>query len=318
MSTVRYYRWDDAGAPTLNGQVGSLVNVLRKCLVGVAGIAYASKPSAGWSELFAGTGTNAAAFTNNQAEGGSGMCILVNDNAPGAGGAREARITGYAAMTNISTGTGATNTAYVRKSAALDAVARKWIVVADGLTAYLFVYATGDAATNQRDHSLAGFGDYDCFTSSNYRYFCLGRDAENTAIGGCYAFTASWGAPNAGGQGFSTIAPDGLGAAQNLLFTVPSYAVSGGVGTIGGNQYPTPTFVAITDHVFMKAPVLRLSTRPVGRMRGIALPYTHIATATAGEEFPGLTGQIVFMVRSGTATNTEGAGGLVCDSLGPW
>lgn len=55
-STVRYYRYDDAGAPTITGQVGSLTTLLRTVLVGTAGIAYGSKPSAGWTEQFAGTG----------------------------------------------------------------------------------------------------------------------------------------------------------------------------------------------------------------------------------------------------------------------
>ena len=55
------YRASDAGAPTLNGQAGSLITVLNYILVGgqpnlitgsgnnVAGIAYGTTPSAGWT-----------------------------------------------------------------------------------------------------------------------------------------------------------------------------------------------------------------------------------------------------------------------------
>src|SRR5690606_21289348 len=105
---TRYFRWDDASAPTLSGTAGSLLELLRACLVGTDGVAYGSgeneKLAAGWTEEF--TGTNVAVFRNSLAAGGTGDYFRIDDNGIAVGGAREAMLTAYNTMSDIDTGTG--------------------------------------------------------------------------------------------------------------------------------------------------------------------------------------------------------------------
>ena len=49
--TVRVYRWDDASAPVLTGEVGKLAALLKACLV----TGYGSKTAAGWSNPYSAT-----------------------------------------------------------------------------------------------------------------------------------------------------------------------------------------------------------------------------------------------------------------------
>lgn len=172
------YRSTDASAPVLTGQVGTLVALLDACLV----TGYGAQSPAGWSKPF--TGANKAAFQQN---GDCQHLIRVQDDGPGAGGAREARITGYESMSTVDVGTNPYPTAaqgvggvamvVCRKSATADGVARPWIVVADPFTFYLLVQ-TGDTAST---YFTIHFGEYFAFQANNiYRNLIIGRTAENT------------------------------------------------------------------------------------------------------------------------------------------
>lgn len=65
------YRWDDAGAPQLSATGSALILLLDAVLIGTAGIAYGSKPSAGW------TGSNLPGSKAKYINAGSGHGILV-------------------------------------------------------------------------------------------------------------------------------------------------------------------------------------------------------------------------------------------------
>lgn len=67
----RTYRWDDAGAPQLSATGSALILLLDAVLIGTAGIAYGSKPSAGW------TGSNLPGSKAKYINAGSGHGILV-------------------------------------------------------------------------------------------------------------------------------------------------------------------------------------------------------------------------------------------------
>lgn len=175
MAAPTIYYSTDASAPALDGTVGSLINVLDGCLVN----GYGAKAAAGWSKPY--TGTNSADYR----QGGSGMYVEVNDNGPGAGGAKEARIRGYEVMTAFNTGTGLfpttaqlTNGCFVRKSNTADGTARAWIVAADDRTFYMFVL-TGDSSGIR----LAwGFGDiYSVLAADSYKVLIAARATENSA-----------------------------------------------------------------------------------------------------------------------------------------
>lgn len=172
------YRSTDASAPVLTGQVGTLVSLLDACLV----TGYGSQLGAGWTKPF--TGTNKAAFRQ------AGDCqhyLRIQDDGPGAGGAREARITGYESMSDVDTGTNPYPTAaqgvggiamvVCRKSSTADGVARPWIVVADQFTFYLLVQSGDTADTYFSIH----FGEFFAFQTNNiYRNLIIGRTSENS------------------------------------------------------------------------------------------------------------------------------------------
>jgi hypothetical protein len=177
MAQFTIYRSSDASAPTLSGTAGDLVNLLDKCLV----TGYGSKTAAGWSKPF--TGTNKAAFRMGA---GNQFYLRVQDDAPGAHGAQEARLVGYEAMTDVDTGTGPFPTAaqkatglFARKSAAASATTRSWVAAADDRTFYLFVQ-TGDVA-NQ--YSGIMFGDiWSVGSSDAYRTMIIARYTEAAAL----------------------------------------------------------------------------------------------------------------------------------------
>ena len=96
--TVTVYRSTDAGAPLLTNSNGSLIAVLKACLVD----GYGSKASAGWTAPF--TGTNLIAF--KEGVGGNNRYLRVYDGGTDASGHRVANVRAYETMTAVSTGTG--------------------------------------------------------------------------------------------------------------------------------------------------------------------------------------------------------------------
>lgn len=320
MSTVRYYRWDDPGAPTLTGEVGSLTNLLRKCLVGTSGVAYGSKPSAGWSEAFTGAASNIAVFRNSSADGASRCYVRVNDNAPGAGGAREAQIAVYASMTDINTGVGMTKSPWVRKSGTVDSTARRWIVIADGKTAWVYVYRIENVAASEglgADTTLAGFGDYACVDPVNsYRYFCMGRVGSNAVRSGIFALSTS--SSGAFDDGFSAQALDGISGVITPWIMHPLYV--GGVNRgVGGSLYGTASTHEITgDNHFENCPRIYSGTMLLGRLRGLKMPYQKIISNVEGEYLAGYSGNVVVKARVVDWTNAEVGACLLIDAAGPW
>lgn len=103
-----HYSSADAGAHVLTNANSSLAGLLRKVLVGTAGIAWGSKASAGWTEPFA-TASNVSVF--RQGSGSNQRYLRMVDNGAAPTGTRRASFRGYEAMTAISTGTNAFPTA---------------------------------------------------------------------------------------------------------------------------------------------------------------------------------------------------------------
>lgn len=201
--TVRLYRYDDTSAPVLTGQVGSLTALLDACLVN----GYGSKTAAGWS--INQTTTNKRGY--KQGAGGShptGVCMYIDDTASGSGGAREARVCGFDAMTAITpVGTGqfptssqsaiGTGQLIIRKSTTTDATARKWWLVADAWTVYLFV-DTGDDTPPWTTGFGFVFGDFESYkTGDAYCQIIIARAREQNTDGGTEALSAwGWGRNN--------------------------------------------------------------------------------------------------------------------------
>jgi hypothetical protein len=175
--TVRLYRSTDASAPSLTGQVGSLVALLDAVLVN----GYGSQTAAGWTKAY--SATNKASY-RMATSGNTGFYLDVDDAAPGGGGAREARWRGYEAMTAVATGTNAFPTSaqlsaaiICRKSNTADSTARAWYIVADGSCIYLFT----DSGDNVGYSNQIFFGDFFSYKSSDlYNCASIGRTTENS------------------------------------------------------------------------------------------------------------------------------------------
>jgi hypothetical protein len=171
------YRFTDASAPVLTGQVGSLIALLDACLVN----GYGSMSAAGWTKPY--SSTNAAVYLM----GGSSnqRYYQVDDNGPGAAAAREARLYGFETMTAYNTGTNPIsggimligNFIVIRKSVTADTAVRSWVIAADNRTVYGFVQ-TGDSAGN---YLCFWFGDFYSFrTGDAWKAGLSARNAENS------------------------------------------------------------------------------------------------------------------------------------------
>lgn len=176
MAQFTIYRSTDTSAPTLSGTAGDLVNVLDKCLV--AG--YGTKAAAGWTKDF--IGVNKATF---RPASGTRLYLRVQDDAPGLGGSKEARVVGYETMSAVDTGVNpfptvaqAANGQFVRKSTTADAVARSWIVAADGRTFYMFI----DTGDTPGQYYAWMFGDiYSLIPGDLFNCQLVARSVENAA-----------------------------------------------------------------------------------------------------------------------------------------
>lgn len=170
--TVRNHYYLDTGAPDLDGQNGSMINVLNGTLVD----GFSANLPCGWTKPF--TGTNQAAYRM-----GSGLqhYVQVNDNNPNtSANGREARARGFVSMSAMATGTEpyptttqAADTAgpMIRKSALADATERAWRVIGDDRTFYVFT-KPGDF-TGWSGYMFGEF--YSLKSGDSYRSACIGR-----------------------------------------------------------------------------------------------------------------------------------------------
>jgi hypothetical protein len=194
--TVRLYRWDDTSAPVLTGQAGSLTTLLDAVLVN----GYGSKTAAGWS--INQTTTNKRGY--KQGAGGNhptGVCLYIDDTGPGGGGAREARCCGFDSMSAItpvgvdqfpngSQTSIAGGYLCIRKSETNDSVARRWYIVADAWTVYIFIEWGNAGNIAMAPGTAFIFGDFKSYKSGDaYAQIIIGRTAENNASGSLENFS---------------------------------------------------------------------------------------------------------------------------------
>jgi len=270
------YASTDSSAPVLSGTNGALVTVLDAVLVN----GYGSKAAAGWSKAF--SGTSKAAYRMGAA---NQMYLRVQDDGPGAGVAREARITGYETMTDVDTGLSPFPTAaqgvgsvamqVARKSATADATARAWIAVADNRTLYFFA-KTGDGATT---YLTFGFGDFYSFIPSDqYRVFIMGRTTENSATLSVDRMDLIASSVQTANSIF--VARSHTGAGGSVQMGKHGDGVkSGGSGILNGNvPYTNPTDGSVyLAQVWVHDP----ATAPVGGVRGRLRGFWHFCHAIA-------------------------------------
>jgi hypothetical protein len=176
MAQFTIYRSYDASAPVLTGEVSKLVDLLDACLVN----GYGAKAAAGWAITYTDTGKRVY-----RPGAGNQLYFRIDDNGPGAGTYKEARLRGYETMSDVDTGTGlfptavqAANGVFIRKSAAASATARDWIVIADSRTCYGFI----QTADSPGVFYCFGFGDfYSLISGDGFNSFVCARTTENSA-----------------------------------------------------------------------------------------------------------------------------------------
>lgn len=90
---VYTFRWDDADAPVLTGEVGTMAHLLRKCLGGEGyGSGQQAKEGAGWEVVWDSTTNARLAFRSSHPEAADAWYYVDDTGTVGAGGARWARI----------------------------------------------------------------------------------------------------------------------------------------------------------------------------------------------------------------------------------
>lgn len=285
MAQFTIYKSTDASAPVLTGQVGSLVALLDACLV--AG--YGAKVGAGWTKPFTGTGK--AAF--QQGTGSNSFFLRVDDNGPGAGTFKEARIVGYETMSDVDTGVAPFPTVaqfatglFIRKSVSADATPRAWIIAADSRTFYLFI-KTGDVSTV---YFTTMFGEFYSFVAADgYRCMLIARDVENTTSTTNEHLSELSNASSTVSGHYVARGHTGVGGSVQVAKHGDLAKAVGATRTVGSCPYPNPA-----DGGLYLAPIWITdpTTAPVngyrGRLRGF-WHYCHpAASATDGDTFTGV------------------------------
>lgn len=161
MSTT--YRHTDSNAPTLDDSTGSLIALLKACLVD----GYTGKTAAGWTVEY--ESGNVAVFRGATA-GGTGAYFRVDDSV-----GAFARFRAYSSMSDVDTGVDPSPTMTywtdglpIRKTRNDTG---EWIIVADEHTCYF----------QTEDSELQGFGDFESFVPGDaFNYFIAGSvDSES-------------------------------------------------------------------------------------------------------------------------------------------
>ena len=271
----------------MTGNAGSLIAVLDGCLV----TGYGAKSAAGWTHPVA-TASNIASY--KQASGAL-LGLVINDAAPNATSlGKEAWATGWESVAGVGSPVGSGTNQFptaaqlltsghvvIRKSTATGTTARDWIVVADGLTFYLFV-ATGDTAGT---YYSFGFGEIYSHksTTDSFRVMIMGRNLENASTIANEGFD-QFSAYNAAVIGNFMARAFGAGGTSITIGKHGDSVKGSATSFLGTGQYPngedsemyiTPIFVT------------ELTPNVRGRLRGLYHPLHAITNFTDGQTFPG-------------------------------
>ena len=319
-SHVHVYRFTDTSAPVLSGTAGALTNLLDKILV----TGYGTQPPAGWSIAF--TATNMRDYKMSTVSPALGYTLDVNDNGPGAGTFKEARVRGFETITGIAAGTNPFPTTtqqpaglFVRKSVSLDSVARPWLAIADERTFYLFMQ-TGDTAGS---YLCWGFGEiYSYRLADKGRCILLARSTENSAAT----------APEPLPQTSSTIGTTGAAGTTTRYLARPfdqEIAPTNVTSILGDGSFGAANSLDFTNasdnHVYVSQ--LRLSENSSGstgslrgRIRGL-WQWIHVGSVCAdGDTFTG-SGDLAhrtFLVLKSTFSTAGSTGVLALEISSTW
>jgi len=306
MAQFIIYKDNDASAPVLNGNTGSLLNVLDKCLVD----GYGSKPGAGWSRTLPITASYGC-FT--QPVGSSGLCLFVDDMGSGSASGSEARLTGWSSITSIEAGivTGsnqfplvtqqkiASGSVIARKSTVPTSTNRNWIIMADSHSMYGFVLP-GDTAGVYTSFMFGDFYSIKSGSVDTQRCMIAGRSAPSSSAATIDKLDILSSSLNTPLPGNFIAGP--FGGGTSISCSKHGDAVKGTATQLRGN---VPYFNSVDNGLYI-SPVWVVETATSlirGRMRGF-YQFCHVGSNvvdgqtfnSSSSDFPGKT----FMVISGS------------------
>lgn len=318
MSIGRYYAHTDSGAPVLTGQQGSLKDLLKKILVGTAGIAYGTggsqKSSLGWTVEF--ESTDKAVFKGELTS--TQMLLRIDDSGSGAGSYREAFVVGCESATSVDALTDRFPTTAQfssgivwRKSQNVNSTAVPWWMWGDGKTFYLMVNYYGSQYA-----ALFAFGDFvSAKAGDGYNCMVVGGSAVNNSGTIPQTFAAS--ALNVAVTSYTNTAAyaarshDQITKSVALGYTFPWAAniLPPGASNFG------PAYPASIVSGLLLAPIfVHEVSMPRGRCRGAHAPL-HASGLTAGASIVGVSGfPGATLIPVGTFGN--GGGAFLCAEVG--
>jgi hypothetical protein len=256
----RGFNGTTASAPSLSGTVGSLIGVLDFCLV----------TTLGWSKAY--SGTNLAAY---RAPTGNRMYLYVDDS-----NAQNARVRGYEAMTDISSGTGPFPTdaqvnggLYHYKSNAASSADRPWLLLSDGKL--LHFISNNDASSAWVGFS---FGDFESYKSGDaYNVVVFGAHAASQVGFGLVGMTTSMSSAATGHYLARSYTQIGSSVAAGKFTDSARSNNASSLGN-GGSPYPAPV-----EGGLLMAP-LWLNEQTIGargRLPGLWAPLHQVPLAHA-------------------------------------
>lgn len=237
--TMRIYRWDDASAPQLTGQNGSLTALMKAVLV----TGYGSKPAAGWSNPY--SSTNIEAFTNSTSAGGSGYGIKVShENPQYANVVAYESIDGSGVTTNTFPSVAQLSTGvFWHFSNSSDATQRAWFIAADEKRFYLWANpfaasSVGLVSTNYVPNFFAG-DIVSVGTVDPYRFTVIGAGASGLANNN-FAVIATYVGISAAAGHYIARTLNGSIISKPICKVTAGYNGSYGAMGMSGLAYPDP------------------------------------------------------------------------------
>lgn len=311
--TVRTAAWTDAGAPQITGEIGTLNDALHAILV----TGYGTTQPAGWTREFNDAASRTMVW---RPAAGPRHYLQVQDNGPGAGTYKEARIRGYETMSAYNTGTGpfpttgqAASGRIIRKSAALSATQCPWHAVYDESTLYLLIDSLDSTARN----NLYFFGAFNSWKPNDtYASLISGRNTENSSLQS-YGYNHASGYTTVTGTEANAYCPrtfTGVGTAITLQTKI-NYALgnnsTGGINYgYSGDPYPH----AIDGSLILSPIYLCEGSKPRGTLRGLWNPG-HIKPLLQGDTFTLADGAIN---RTLTAYDINNGGQILIETSQTW
>lgn len=227
MGAPKVYRWDDSGAPQLAGVAGSLIALLKACLVD----GYGSKSAAGWTMPHVSAGLDVAAFRSSPTNGNGFFYRVVDTSAVATG--KSSELYGYESMTSETTGLGATPVVYVYKSSSTSSSTyRQWMIIADDQSAYIFIApALTSIGASDDDICVTFMGDFlSVISGDGYGSGVIGAYTTNTFS--YFGSFMSWSSATDSGH-FTIRKSSGIGGASGFCGhpgAGPSGNMIGGTG----------------------------------------------------------------------------------------